>query len=72
MPDEIRHYLIIQRFCYRVTKAMMTGANGTGLPLEHDRYLQLMLLEEELNVIEQQLGSQLSGESALIHWVEHS
>lgn len=51
---------------------MMTGANGTGLPLEHDRYLQLMLLEEELNVIEQQLGSQLSGESALIHWVEHS
>ncbi|KFY81223.1 hypothetical protein V500_11603 [Pseudogymnoascus sp. VKM F-4518 (FW-2643)] len=67
LPDEIRHCLIIQRFCYRVTKAMMTGANGTGLPLEHDRYLQLMLLEEELNVIEQQLGSQLSEINQLRH-----
>ncbi|KAL5350574.1 hypothetical protein ACLOAV_004143 [Pseudogymnoascus australis] len=67
LPDEIRHCLIIQRFCYRVTKAMMTGANSTGLPLEHDRYLQLMLLEEELNVIEQQLGSQLSEINLLRH-----
>ncbi|OBT86403.1 hypothetical protein VE02_05264 [Pseudogymnoascus sp. 03VT05] len=67
LPDEIRHCLIIQRFCYRVTKAMMTGANSTGLPLEHDRYLQLMLLEEELNVIEQQLGSQLSEINHLRH-----
>lgn len=48
----------------------MTGANSTGLPLEHDRYLQLMLFEEELNVIEQQLGSQLSGgsEPRIIGW----
>ncbi|KFY37824.1 hypothetical protein V495_06931 [Pseudogymnoascus sp. VKM F-4514 (FW-929)] len=67
LPSEMRHCLIIQRFCYRVNKAMMTGANSTGLPLEHDRYLQLMLLEEELNVIEQQLGSQLSEINQLRH-----
>lgn len=63
LPDDMRHHLIIQRFCNRVTKAMLSGPNGIGLPLEHDRYLQMMLLEEEINVIGQRYEALMSGTS---------
>jgi hypothetical protein len=62
LPDEIRHHLIMQRICYRITKAMSgNGSDPSGLPLENERYILLNMFETDINTAEGEFGKHVSG-----------
>ena len=67
LSDELRHHLIIQRVCHRISQAMSgNGADPLGLPADDERQTLMAGFEGEIDEVEAQHGERLSGEA----WVE--
>ena len=59
LPDELRHQLVIQRFCHRVASTVL--ANDPSSLLGNELSIHLTLLEKELSLMETQFWSEFSG-----------
>lgn len=65
LPDDLRHQLMIAKFCYRVDQAMSGNAmNAADMPKDTTSQVLMTLLEEDLEELETQIkAQQLSCES---------
>jgi hypothetical protein len=61
VSDDLRYHLIIQKFCFRTTKAMSDNiSDPLGLPTDEQWSIVMKMLEHELVVLEGQLNGRLS------------
>jgi hypothetical protein len=61
LTDDLRYHLIIQRFCYRVSKFMSANVSDPlGLPPDDQHPLMMKILEHDLNTLEGQIFGKLS------------
>lgn len=63
LTDDLRYHLIIQKFCYRVSKVMSANVSDPlGLPPDSQHPLMMKVLEHDLNALEGQIFGKLSCE----------
>jgi len=61
LTDDLRYHLIIQKFCYRVSKVMSGNvADPLGLPPDSQHPLMMRVLEHDLNALEAEIFGKLS------------
>lgn len=61
LTDDLRYHLIIQRFCYRVSKIMSANVSDPlGLPPDNQHPLLMKVLEHDLNSLEGEIFGKLS------------
>jgi hypothetical protein len=61
LTDDLRYHLIIQRFCYRVSRVMSANVcDPLGLPPDSQHPLMMKVLEHDLNTLEGQIFGKLS------------